>query len=140
MRAVLTSVRTDGNTRFSDEFVAVKTQAIELMQTDIRERVDELRQVKNELPEYEFERRKKGIATKLKEVLPGGISEILAMSDANGDVVTATRDIADRLINHWQRVLYEKSTVRPKRMEWLEEIQNKLKVSKDQLRPTRKLV
>ena len=120
--------------------MAVKTQVVELMQEDIRERTEELRQVKNNLPEYDIERGRRGIANMLKKMLPVGVPEISSMSDDSGEIVTAPEDIAGCLNNHWQHVLDEKNTVRPKRMEWLEEIRSKLKVSKDQLRPTRKLV
>jgi len=133
---VLTSVRIDNNTWFSDEFMAVKTQVVELMQEDIRERTEELRQVKNNLPEYDIERRRRGIANKLKKMLPGGVSEISAMSDDSGEIVTAPEDIAGCLNNHWQRILDKRHTDPIKRMEWLEEVRNKLRVSKEQLRPT----
>ena len=73
-------------------------------------------------------------------MLPGGVSEISAMSDDIGEIVTAPEDIAGCLNNHWQRILDKRHTDPIKRMEWLEEVRNKLRVSKEQLRPTRKLV
>ena len=120
--------------------MAVQTQVVELMQEDIRERTEELRQVKNNLPEYDIERRRRGIANKLKKMLPGGVSEISAMSDDSGEIVTAPEDSAGCLNNHWQRILDKRHTDPIKRMEWLEEVRNKLRVSNEQLRPTRKLV
>ena len=136
----LVNVRIDDGTWCSEQFLAVKTQAVALMHADIQERTDELRQMRKNLPAYVIEQKKKGIACALKKMLPGGSSEISAMNDSSAGIVTSPAGIAECLNNHWQRVLDSKNTDQALRMEWLEELRGKFRVSKNELRPTRKVV
>ena len=138
--AELMQVSIGHGTWCSEDFAAVKEKTVVLMHADIKERTEELRMTRNSLPEHLYEQRKHGIAELLKRMLPGGSAEVSVMMNDNGDIITDTKEIAACLNKHWQRVLDEKVTNPGKSMEWLEEVRNKFKVAKTQLRPTRKLV
>jgi hypothetical protein len=72
-------------------FERVLNLAEELMHMDIKERADELRKVREQLPEHEFELRKRRIENTLRSMTPGGSSEIMAMPDATGNIITDGR-------------------------------------------------
>ena len=128
------------NTQSSEEFKHLKDRAIELMQTSIRDRAEELKRVKDSLAENVYANKKKSIAEMLRRMMPGGTSEIAAIKDATGRIVTSSRDIANVLNEHWQHVFARKDTDEKLRRNWLEGIRDKFKASKEKLRPTRKLV
>ena len=66
-------------TQISQGVRDVKDRAAELMQTDVRKRMEELKQMRESLPETVEEGRKKSIAEALRRMMPGTTAEIAAM-------------------------------------------------------------
>ena len=130
----------DTNTQFYEEFRRVKDRTVELMQTSVRERAVELKQVRGALPENIYETRKKSIMETLRKMTPGGTSEIAALKTSIGNIVTETWEIAAELNCHWQKVFEKKDTDCELRRRWLEELRDKLKAPKEKLRPTKEIV
>jgi hypothetical protein len=119
------------------EFRSIKDHAVELMHTDIADRVRELKSCRDNLPQEIFKRRKDCIARRLARLRPAGSqNEITAMSDGNGDYVTQPLLIAELLKDHWQHVFNSKKTDDHKRQRWLQYVSNKLKCDLADLRPT----
>ena len=118
----------------------IKDLTVEWMRSDIRARAEELRKVKNSLPETIYEQRKKGLMTTLKSMAPGGSSDIAAMVGQDGHIVTDSAEIAKLLNDHWQNVFDHKPTNGDLRMKWLENIRGKFRVTKNQLRPSKAVV
>ena len=121
-------------------FQNIKDKTVELMQTDIRERAEELKKIRNQLPEEIYEHRKRGIANTLKRMLPAGTSEMAAMINGEGKVITEAGDIAACLKDYWQDVFAHKDTDCTLRRSWLEGVEDAHKVSKERLRPTKSIV
>jgi hypothetical protein len=136
----LEGIRINEDTQFSEDFTTLKAKVIELMQTDIRKRAEELEETRAGLPEQIYEHRKKDIITRLKRMLPAGSVEISAMVNESGDVVTSVPEIAKALDFHWQKVFDAKTTDQALRVRWLQDLRGKLHVSKDRLSPTREVV
>ena len=124
----------------SASFKRVLDLAEELMHIDIKERADELRNVRDQLSEYEFELRKRRVETTLSSMTPGGSAEVMAMLDARGNVITDTGGIADILNQHWQKTFEHKETDAVSRKVWLNQFRGKFKVDKHQLRPTKEII
>jgi hypothetical protein len=124
----------------TEEFQRVKDRAVELMQIDVRERAEELRQIRANMPDDAYESKKKGIADSLRRMMPGGTAEVAALKSSSGVIVTKAEDIARVLNEYWQEVFASKPTNSPLRRTWLERIRGKFKVGKQRLTPTREIV
>ena len=118
----------------------MKDKTVELMQTSVRGRSEELKHIKDSLPEHVYAHRKKSIAETLRRMMPAGTSEIAAMKADTGRIVTSTTDLAKMLNEHWQDVFARKNTDRELRRRWLERIRDKSRVLEERLRPTRTIV
>jgi hypothetical protein len=95
----------------SQEYERVKDLIVEWMRSDIQARADELREVRQKLPEVVYQQRKKGILSSIKQMLPAGSGDIAAMIDDNGNIVTETSEIARVLNTYWQHVFESLPTV-----------------------------
>jgi hypothetical protein len=136
----LEHVVVNNDAKVSHGFQRVKDRAAELMQIDIRERTEELRQIRANLPDNAYANKKKSIADSLRKMMPGGTAEIGELKNSSGAIVTDAADIAKALNEHWQEVFASKPTNGPLRRTWLERIRGKFKVGKERLRPTREIV
>ena len=124
----------------SQELEHVKDLIVTWMRSDIRVRAEELKTVRQTLPEVVYQKRKNCILSSLKRMLPAGSGDIAAMIDSDGNIATETDEIARVLNTHWQQVFDWKPTNRDLRLKWLELVKNKFQLSKEQLRPTKAIV
>ena len=123
--------------RTSGWYKQVKDHAVDLMHSDIGERVLELKQTKETLPADIYERRKNGIARRLKQLIPAGTAnELSIIKDAGGHMFTDKANIARILTEHWQSTFNMKPTDDQLRGAWLERIRNRFKADLDDLQPT----
>lgn len=136
----LRGYQVDDGLEMTAGFGNILNRAEELMHMEVKERADELRQVRAQLPEHILEQRKRSIEIILRSMTPGGSSEIAAMMDASGRTTTDTGGIAGILNTHWQKTFEHKATNSTMRKAWLEQFRNKFKADTHQLRPTRKMV
>jgi endonuclease/exonuclease/phosphatase family metal-dependent hydrolase len=114
----------------------LKEHAIELMRSEIGDRVKELKSVKSTTPLEIYERRKKGIARQLKMLIPAGNSpEIAIIKDQSGNLFSDSSSIARILTQHWQDTFEDQPTNAALRKEWLERIRDRFKVALEELRP-----
>jgi hypothetical protein len=118
----------------------VKNLVVDWMRSDIKERAKELRHVRGHLPETIYEQRKRGILASLKSLVPGGSKEIAAMTREDETIATEAKDIASLLNMHWQQVFNHKPTNAKLRSSWLQNVRGKFRVSKEKLRPSRRIV
>ena len=92
-------------TRTSEWYTNVKKHAVELMRSDISDRIQELKGTSNTLPSEVYESRKRTITKQLKRLLPaGGNSDISIIKDDNGHHFADSASIARILTQHWQSV------------------------------------
>ena len=124
-------------TKTSKDYLGIKNLAVNLMHIDIDERIRELSACRNNMAEDIYDRRKKCIAARLKQLLPAGPkAEILIVKDGQGAYHTEAASIAAVLTGHWQTVFDQKLTDNKLRGVWLEHVKNKLKTNLAELRPT----
>ena len=133
----LRSVDIDEEPLSSIAFTELKNHIIELGHTSVKDRVEELKTVKRQLPDSVYQQRKQKILSLLCKLLLGQSSGIVAIRDPDtGEVVREPRDIAKCLTNYWQQSFDRKDTDSSLRSEWLGRITDKLQVSLEDLRPT----
>ena len=114
------------STKTSREYLGIKNLAVELMRVDIDERIWEFIACGASLAEGIYDRRKKCIAARLKQLLPAGPKvEIMIMKDTNGNYHTE----AALLSGNWQTVFDQKPTNNVLRLSWLEHVRNKFETN-----------
>ena len=107
----------------------LKEHAVELMRSEIGDRVLELKAARNTTPLEIYERRKKSIARQLMTLIPAGSSpEIDIIKDKRGNLFSDSSSIARVLTQHWQDTFEDHPTNAALRKEWLERIRNRFKV------------
>jgi hypothetical protein len=79
------------STKHSAEYKRIKDLAIELMHTDVGERIRELNTCRSSLPEEIYARRKNVISRRLKRLLLAGASNKVAVLKTQKDPITRTR-------------------------------------------------
>ncbi|CAE8582650.1 unnamed protein product [Polarella glacialis] len=108
----------------------------ELSQASIQARVDELKQVKEPLPDHIYKRRKDNILRSLEQLLPGSSGLISAIVDpVTGMVVNAPSDVAAPLTSHWQTTFDGRETDQNLRAQWLQRLNEPLRVPLHTLSP-----
>ena len=91
----LRSVDIDEEPLSSIAFTELKNHIIELGHTSVKDRVEELKTVKRQLPDSVYQQRKQNILSLLRKMLLGQSSGIVAIRDPDtGEVVREPRDIA----------------------------------------------
>ena len=126
----------DQTTVGSQWYASVKQHAVELMRTDIAERVQELRTCKCQLRSEIYDRKKLSIVRKLKSLLPaGGFHEIVIIKDESGALHTCPEKIAEELRKYWQNVFNKGPTDKNLRRKWLDHVRGKMRVALEELRP-----
>jgi endonuclease/exonuclease/phosphatase family metal-dependent hydrolase len=114
----------------------LKEHAVELMRSEIGDRVQELKSVKSTTPLEIYERRKISITRQLKMLIPAGSSsEIAIIKDQDGNLFSDSSNIARILAEHWQKTFEDQPTNATLRAEWLERIRDRFKVDLQELRP-----
>jgi hypothetical protein len=110
----------------------------ELAQTNVNERIEELRTSKPLMPDFIYTQRKENILSSLRRLLPGSGGQIHAIKDpATGNSATEPSEIARVLTEHWQNTFNGRSTNAELRKQWLDRLANKLNVTASQLLPTK---
>ena len=65
----------------TSEYKELLDHIIELSQTSINERVEEMKQLRSSLPDFVYQQRKENIVLRLRRLLPGSPSSIQAVRD-----------------------------------------------------------
>jgi predicted DNA-binding protein len=86
----------------TENFQKIKDLAVELMHLDVKERAEELRQQRANLPEETVEAKIKSIADQLRRMRPAGCSDISALTDGKGGFIRDPAAIAKNLNEYWQ--------------------------------------
>ena len=119
-------------------FKVLQDHIIELTHTSVKERIESLRNDRSNLPEFIYAQRKENILRKLRRLLPGSSGNINAVKDPLTDTVTTDPlEIADILTNYWQTVFDKKDTDAALRSCWIRRLTQRLKVSLEDLLPSR---
>ena len=133
----LQSIDPETNWRSSTGYQHILDHIVELNQIAVKDRVLELKRVRNDLPQYVYEQRKRSILGALKRLAPGGASCLAAVKDQNGDICCDPQSIAAALCTHWQSVFNVKETNPTLRAQWLASTRALFEGSMDELIPTR---
>ena len=121
----------------SPEFRSLQDHVLELAHTSVKERIDHLKAVREELPDFIYSQRKENILRSLKRMLPGSSGRVCAVKDPKTQSVsTDAVDISRILTEHWQRVFDEKTTDGELRQRWLRRLTDRLDLSFEDLLPT----
>ena len=121
----------------SPEYQNLLDYILELGQTSVKERIDDLKQHRKTLPEHVYSQRKANIASQLKRLASGTSPSISALKDpATGEVHADEKEIARILTEFWQKTFLPKATDKTLRNKWLARIRKRLEVSLEELSPT----
>lgn len=120
------------HTFFPEESVHLSSSAlqelqehiVELCRYNVQARVEELRDLKPSLPDYNYAVLKESILVQMKRLVPGSTTASIGgvQDETNTDILTEAEDIAHMLSKHWQAVFDRKEIDRPLLERWLSRI------------------
>lgn len=106
-----------------NNLATIKDKLGSLYRTSINSRIEELRSLKETLPEYEYKAKKDSIFRALGKLCPGNNASLTAVKETGSNkLLTSTPDIAKALTNHWQKVFSNRHTDPSLRKKWLENL------------------
>ena len=121
----------------SPEFRSLQDHVLEMAHTSVKERIDHLKAVREELPDFIYSQRKENILRSLKQMLPRSSGRVCAVKDPKTQSVSTDEvDISRIQTEHWQRVFDEKVTDGELRQRWVRRLTDRLELSFEELLPT----